>query len=96
MDVLLALELGTNNFMDSSGKDEDSMLMNQIFPPAKVHRRGVNMWNEYFRCAGKHKPSKCKFQELQSYRCEKKGHVEKICLSEEIDKKNQSKGEVGK
>ena len=65
--------MALKNLIDLGGKTPNN--------DNKVDAKPLNFQSERecYRCGGNHDPSSCKFKDEVCYKCQKKGHMAKVC-----------------
>ena len=92
VEIATATEMASRNVMDLGGKTPSSdnnvnKVEEEIAPPKFQPKR------ECYRCGGNHDPSSCKYKNEVCYKCQKKGHMAKVCKGK---KKPQKQGRHGR
>ena len=78
VEIATATEMASKNLIDLGGKiHNDDSKVNKVDEEAKSPKL-QSKW-ECYRCSGNHDPSGCKFKDEVCYKCQKKGHMAKVC-----------------
>ena len=90
--IATATEMASKNLIDIGGKTPSSdtnvnKVEEEIKPPHFQRKQ------ECYRCSGNHDPSSCKFKNEVCYKCQKKGHMAKVCRGK---KKPPKQGKSGR
>ena len=78
VEIATATEMASKSLIDIGGKTPSSdtnfnKVEEEIKPPHFQRNQ------ECYRCSGNHNPSSCKFKNEVCYKCQKKGHMAKVC-----------------
>ena len=92
VEIATATKMASRNVMDLGGKMPSSdnnvnKVEEEIAPPKFQPKR------ECYCCGGNHDPSSCKYKNEVCYKCQKKGHMAKVCKGK---KKPQKQGRHGR
>ena len=78
VEITTATEMALKNLIDLGGKmHNDDNKVNKVDEEAKFPN--LQSKRECYRCGGNHDPSGCKFKDEVCYKCQKKGHMAKVC-----------------
>ena len=78
LEIATATEMASKNLIDLGGKmHNDDNKVNKVDEEAKSPNL-QSKW-EWYHCGGNHDPSGCKFKDEACYKCQKKGHIAKVC-----------------
>lgn len=91
VEIATATEMASRNVMDLGGKTPSGdNIVNKVEEEAKPP--SFQPKRECYRCGGNHDPSSCKFKNEVCYKCQKKGHMAKVCLGKKKPQKQVRRG----
>ena len=92
VEIATATEMASRNVMDLGRKtpssDNNVNKVEEEIAPSKFQPK-----RECYRCGRNHDPSSCKYKNEVCYKCQKKGHMAKLCKGK---KKPQKQGRHGR
>ena len=78
VEIATATEMASKNLIDIGGKTPSSdNKVNKVEEETKPPH--FKPKQECYRCSGNHDPSSCKYRNEVCYKCQKKGHMAKVC-----------------
>ena len=90
VEIATATEMALKNLIDLGGKmHNDDNKVNKVDDEAKSPN--LQSKRECYRCGGNHDPSGCKFKDDVCYKCQKKGHMAKVCRGKKKPRQTQDK-----
>lgn len=79
VEIATATEMANRNVQDLGGKTPSSDNNVNKVEEAEAKPPKFQPTRECYRCGGNHDPSSCKFKNEVCYKCQKKGHMAKVC-----------------
>ena len=79
VEIATATEMANRNVQDLGGKTPSSDNNVNKVEEAEAKPPKIQPTRECYRCGGNHDPSSCKFKNEVCYKCQKKGHMAKVC-----------------
>ena len=79
VEIATATEMATRNVQDLGGKTPSSNNNVNKVEEAEAKPPKFQPTRECYRCGGNHDPSSCRFKNEVCYKCQKKGHMPKVC-----------------
>ena len=94
VEITTATEMASRNLMDLGGRTPSSdNNVNKVEEEAKPPKPPkFQPKRECYRCGGNHDPSSCKFKNETCYKCQKKGHMAKVCQGKKKPQKQVRRG----
>ena len=86
--IAVALETSAKQVKDLGAKNdiEDRSLTN-VNKVNETQRLGdMDRYNDFYRCGGKHRASSCRFRESRCFKCQKLGHIAKVCRGQTTER----------
>ena len=94
VEIATATEMASRNVMDLGGRKPSSdNNVNKVEEEAKPPKPPkFQPKREWYRCGGNHDPSSYKFKNETCYKCQKKGHMAKVCQGKKKPQKQVRRG----
>ena len=94
VEIATATEMASRNVMDLGGRTPSSdNNVNKVEEEAKPPKPPkFQPKRECYRCGGNHDPSSCKFKNETCYKCQKKGHMAKVCQGKKKPQRQVRRG----
>jgi len=91
VEIATATEMASKNLINIGGKTSSSdNNLNKVEEESKPPHFHLK-W-ECYHCSRNHDPSRCKYKNEVCYKCQKKGHVAKVCRGKKKPQKQDKRG----